>query len=65
MQHDMALRQTARAIYESVYPSEEWTPVPFDQAERFGTIHYRNAVEAALRADACLDGDGTHQLQLF
>ncbi len=34
MQHDRALREAARAIYESIYPGEEWTPVPFDQAER-------------------------------
>ena len=50
MQHDVALREAARAIYESVYPGEEWTPVPFVEAERFGTVHYRNAVDAARRA---------------
>jgi hypothetical protein len=47
MQHDVALREAARAIYESVYPGEEWTPLPFVEAERFGTVHYRNAVDAA------------------
>ncbi|AMK24376.1 hypothetical protein [Sphingobium sp. TKS] len=41
------LRCAARAIYDTVYPSEEWTPVPFDEAERLQTIHYRNAVAAA------------------
>ncbi|WP_257540726.1 hypothetical protein [Sphingobium sp. CFD-1] len=41
------LRSAARAIYDTVYPSEEWTPVPFDEAERLQTIHYRNAVAAA------------------
>ena len=65
MQHNVALREAARAIYESVYPGEEWTPVPFDEAERFGTVHYRNAVDAARRADVCLNGDGTHQLLLI
>jgi hypothetical protein len=65
MQHDVALREAARAIYESVYPGEEWTPVPFNEAERFGTVHYRNAVDAARRADACFNGDGTHQLLLI
>lgn len=65
MQHDVALREAARVIYESVYPGEKWTPVPFDQAERFGTVQYRNAVDAARRADACLNGDGTCQLLLI
>ncbi|MBF9151703.1 hypothetical protein [Novosphingobium jiangmenense] len=65
MQHNMALREAARAIYESVYPSSDWTPVPFDEAERYGTIHYRNAVDAARRADACLNGDVAHQLVLI
>ena len=65
MQQDVALREAARAIYESVYPGEEWTPVPFNEAERFGTVHYRNAVDAALKADACLNGDATHQLLLI
>ncbi|MBS0483172.1 MAG: hypothetical protein JSR96_13710 [Proteobacteria bacterium] len=65
MQHDLALREAARAIYESVYPGEEWTRLPFDQAERFGTVHYRNAVDAARRADAYLNGDSTSQLLLI
>ncbi len=65
MQHNVALREAARANYQSVYPGDEWTPVPFDQAERFGTVHYSNAVEAARRADACLNGDGTQQLVLI
>ena len=52
MQHDVALREAARAIYESVYPGEEWTPIPFDEAERFGTVLDRNAVDAALRKQA-------------
>lgn len=65
MWHDVALRDAARAIYESVYLGDDWTPVPFDEAERFGTIHYRNAVDAARRAQACLNGDATLQLVLI
>lgn len=65
MQHDVALREAARAIYDSVYPGDEWTPVPFHQAERFGTVHYRNAVAAARLAEACLNGDGASQLVLI
>lgn len=65
MQHDPALREAARAIYESVYPSEEWAPVPFPEAEKNGTVHYRNAVAAALRADACLNGDRDRQLAML
>ncbi|MEG8223880.1 hypothetical protein OSJ57_25260 [Sphingomonas sp. HH69] len=41
------LRAAARIIYDTVYPSEEWRPVPFEDAERLETIHYRNAIAAA------------------
>jgi hypothetical protein len=41
------LRKAAQVIYETVYPNEEWTPVPFEDAERLETVHYRNAVAAA------------------
>lgn len=54
MDHDLQLRAAARAIYENVYPTEEWAPVSFDQAERFGTVHYRQAVGAAQDARAVL-----------
>lgn len=50
MQHDGRLRCAARAIFDACYPSDDWTPVPFDEAERLGTIHYRQSVEAALHA---------------
>lgn len=30
MQHDVRLRAVAHAIYDAVYPSEEWSPVPLD-----------------------------------
>lgn len=39
-----------RAIYDAAYPGEEWTPIPFDEAERFETVHYRNAVTTARSA---------------
>jgi hypothetical protein len=47
MRHDPRLRATARVIYDAWFPTEDTAPVGFDQAERFGTIHYRRAVEAA------------------
>jgi len=40
MQHDPRLRAAARAIYDACYPSEEWSLFPFDEAERYGTVHY-------------------------
>jgi hypothetical protein len=48
------LRAVARAIYEAVYPSDEWAQVGFDDAERFETVHYRQAMTAAERAEARL-----------
>ena len=50
MQHDPCLRAAARAIYDTVYPTEDWAPVGFDEAEKRGTIHYRHAVAAAQTA---------------
>lgn len=63
--HDAALRATARAIYDTVYPGDDWTPVPFDQAERFGTVHYRQAVDAAHQARVTLVEDRDRQLALL
>jgi hypothetical protein len=63
MQHDLQLRAAARAIYDACYPSDDWAPVGFDEAERFGTVHYRQAVGAAQQARAVLAGRG-EQLQL-
>lgn len=57
MHHDMQLRAAAKAIYNEVYPSDDWSPLPFEDAERYGTIHYRQAVGAAQRAKAVLTGD--------
>lgn len=50
MQHDTCLRAAARAIYDACFPTDELAPVGFDEAEKYGTIHYRRAVEAALGA---------------
>ncbi|PVX31496.1 hypothetical protein [Sphingomonas pokkalii] len=50
MEHDLQLRAAARACY----PSEEWAPFGFDETERFRTIHYRQAVGAALQARQAL-----------
>ncbi len=50
MQHDLQLRAAARVIYDACYPGDEWTPVPFDEAERCETVHYRQAIGAAERA---------------
>lgn len=58
MRHDPRLRAAARAIYDACYPSDDWVPVDFAEAERFGTVHYRQAVEAALCARALLANPG-------
>jgi hypothetical protein len=50
MQHDTCLRDAARAIYDAVYPTEDWAPVGFEEAERTRTVHYRHAVQAAQMA---------------
>lgn len=65
MQHDICLRAAARAIYDACYPTEELAPVGFDEAERYGTIHYRRAVEAAQQARLHLSRDGDLQPSLF
>ncbi len=57
MQHDLQLRAAAKAIYDEVYPSDDWSPLPFEEAERYATIHYRQAVGAAQRAKAVLSAD--------
>ena len=64
MQHDLRLRAAARAIYDACYPSEEWAPLGFDEAERYGTIHYRQAVGAAHQARFVMADTG-EQLPLF
>jgi hypothetical protein len=52
VEHDLQLRAAARAIYDACYPSEDWAPVGFEEAERFRTIHYRQAFGAALSVRA-------------
>lgn len=64
MRHDLRLRAAARAIFETVYPTEEWSPVSFEDAERCGTLHYRQAVDAARRAQLSFTGDTAAQLEL-
>lgn len=64
MHHDARLRAAARAVYDAVYPTDECAPVGFEEAERFGTIHYRRAVEAALEVRGLLTHED-EQLLLF
>jgi len=64
MMQDQRLRAAARAIYDACYPSEDWAPVGFDQAERFHTVHYRQAVGAAQQARVKLIG-GDPNPELF
>ncbi len=63
MQHDLRLRAAARAIYDNVYPPANPTPFSFDEAERFGTVEYRQAVGAA--QDARLVLTSQHEQLLF
>ena len=65
MRHDPRLRASARAIYDACYPTDELAPVGFDEAERYGTIHYRRAVQAALDAAHELFGGEATQLSLI
>ena len=58
MQHNPLLRAIARATYDACYPTEEWAPCGFDEAERLGTVHYRQAVDAALQARALMTARG-------
>ncbi len=54
MEHDLQLRAASRAIYDACYPSEDWAPCRFEEAERYGTVHYRQAVGAAQEARRAL-----------
>jgi len=64
MEHDLQLRAAARAIYDACYPTEDWAPVGFEEAERFKTVHYRQAVGAAQQARGVLN-DRAVQPSLF
>lgn len=63
MQHDLRLRAAARAIYDNVYPPVYPAPFSFDEAERFGTVEYRQAVGAAQEARSVLAAQ--HEQFLF
>lgn len=63
MEHDVQLLAAARAIYDECYPSDEWSPCRFEEAERYGTVHYRQAVGAAQRARSVILSPGS-QLSL-
>jgi len=63
MQHDLQLRAAARAIYDNVHPPENPLPFSFDEAERFGTAEYRQAVGAAQDARSVLTA--RHEQLLF
>jgi hypothetical protein len=52
MRRDLQLRATARAIYDACYPTDDWAPVGFEEAERFCTIHHCLAVGAAQQVRA-------------
>lgn len=64
MHHDVRLRAAARVIFDAVYPNEGFSPVGFDQAEKYGTVHYRRAVEAA-QLSFLVRADAGEQLPLF
>lgn len=64
LRHDLRLRAAASVIYDAVYPGPEWAPVAFEEAERLETVHYRQAVEAALLARPVLT-DRAEQLRLI
>jgi len=54
MQHDLQLRAAARAIYDTCFPVDEQAFPSFGEAERYGTIQYRQAVGAAQQARSVL-----------
>lgn len=65
MRHDPRLRASARAIYDACYPTHELAPVGFAEAERYGMIHYKRAVQAALDTQREWSGDRATQLSLI
>lgn len=64
MEHDLRLRAAARENYDACYRGEEWSPTTFDEAGRYRTIHYRQAVSAAHKAKGVLT-DPSIQPELF
>ena len=63
MQHDLRLRAAARAIYDNVYPPADLSALSFGEAERCGTVEYRQAVGAAQDARSVLTA--RHEQLLF
>lgn len=51
MQLNEPLVEAARAIYDVCYTA---APIPFEEAQRRGTLMYRRAMDAAARAQECL-----------
>jgi len=64
LRHDLRLRAAASVIYDACYPSEDWAQINFDEAEKLETVHYRQAVEAALLARPIF-ADKAEQLPLL
>lgn len=54
MEQDLQLREAARAVYDACYLADEGALFSFDEAERFRTVHYRQAVGAAQAARSSL-----------
>ncbi|KQM69132.1 MULTISPECIES: hypothetical protein [unclassified Sphingomonas] len=63
MQHDLRLRAAARAVYDNIYASADTATFSFDDAERFATAEYRQAVGAAQDARSVLAA--RHEQLLF
>jgi hypothetical protein len=55
VQHDLQLRAAARAIYDVCFRADDGARFSFDQAERYGTDHYRQAIGAAQQARSVLN----------
>jgi hypothetical protein len=64
MEHSAQLRAAARATYDACYPEEEWARCGFEKAERYGTVHYRQAVDAAPEARSVLTAEQERRLLL-
>jgi hypothetical protein len=58
MRHDLRLRAAAHAIYDACYPADDWARFGFDEAERYDTVEYRQAVDAAQQARCVLAASG-------
>jgi len=65
MEHSPQLRAAAHATYDArCYPEEEWAPCGFEKAQRYGTVHYRQAVGAAPEARSVLTAEQERRLLL-